>query len=44
MIETVKGEALAPQLVAVSMLTSTLIAGVFVSLSIWLYKRERILG
>jgi sodium transport system permease protein len=44
MIEAVKGEALAPQLVAVSMLTSTLIAGVFVSLSIWLYKRERILG
>jgi hypothetical protein len=44
MIETVKGELIAPELIAVSMLTSTLIAMVFVSLSVWLYKRERILG
>lgn len=44
MIETVKGEAIEPALIATSMLTSTLIAALLESLSIWLYKRERILG
>ncbi len=44
MIETVKGETIEPMLIGVSMLTSTLIAAVLVLLSIWLYKRERILG
>ncbi len=44
MIETVKGESIEPMLIGLSMLTSTLIAAVLVLLSIWLYKRERILG
>ncbi len=44
MIETVKGESVAPHLIGISMLSSTALAAVFVGLSIWLYKRERILG
>ena len=44
MIETVKGEVIAPELIGVSMLTSAVLGLMFVAVAVWLYRRERILG
>lgn len=43
-IETLKGETIAPDLIGLSMLSSTLLAAVLAGISIKLYQRERIFG
>lgn len=43
-IETLKGESIAPGLVALSMLVSTLVAAILAGIAIKLYQRERIFG
>lgn len=44
MIETVKGETISMPLIALSVVSSTVIAFVLISIAIKLYQRERILG
>ena len=43
-IETLKGESIAPKLIALSMLASTAFAAILAAIAIQLYKRERIFG
>ena len=43
-VETIKGESIATPLIALSMASSLALAVVFALTSIWLYRRERILG
>ena len=43
-IETLKGEAIALELIGLSMLSSTVLAALFAWIAVKLYQRERILG
>ena len=43
-IETLKGETIAPSLIAMSILVSTAFAAILAAVAIQLYKRERVFG
>ena len=43
-IETLKGESIAPSLIAMSILVSTAFAAILAAIAIQLYKRERVFG
>jgi sodium transport system permease protein len=43
-IETLKGESIEPSLIALSMLASTMCAGILAVIAIQIYKRERVFG